>query len=57
MIIYNRGFSLITINSQNRFWGYTFGEREVKVGRVVYVIVGIAAIVVGIVGICFPGRQ
>ena len=57
LLAYNRGISLMIIDSQRKYWGFDYGETAVNSSRVACVIVGIAAVMFGVMGFFFPGRQ
>lgn len=47
MTIFHKSFARLTIERQNKFWGFHFGQREIKITEVVSVIVGMGFIVLG----------
>jgi hypothetical protein len=50
LIVFNGAASKSCIRSQNQFWGLTFGKKSEVVGRCVFVVCGISAIVLGFLG-------
>ncbi len=51
MLIFNKPFSRAQIESQNQFWGFNYGEKEIGVSRIVILIVGIGFIIVGLLSL------
>lgn len=45
MMFLYKSFARIVIGQQNKFWGFHFGEREIKITEVVSIIAGIGFIV------------
>ena len=48
IIVFRSWFANNIIEAQNRVWGYNFGEREIKASKFVAFLVGICAIVWGL---------
>lgn len=51
LVIWRRPIVKSAIQSQNRFWGFHFGERITRLSEFVSIAVGIGAIILGIAGI------
>jgi hypothetical protein len=51
MVILSKPLSRVAIESQNKFWGFNYGEEEIAVSRIVILIVGAGFIVVGLLAV------
>jgi hypothetical protein len=51
MMILNKLFARLVIEQQNKFWGFHFGQREIKITEVGSIITGIGFIVVGLLSL------
>lgn len=47
LILFRREFARWVLRSQNRFWGFRFGDAELRVTELVTGIVGLGFLVVG----------
>jgi hypothetical protein len=51
MVIFNRPLSRAQIKSQNDFWGFNYGEKEIAVSRIVILIVGVGFLIFGLLAL------
>lgn len=51
MVVFNKPLSRAQIRSQNEFWGFNFGEKEIAVSRIVILIVGAGFTIVGLLAL------
>jgi hypothetical protein len=51
LIVLRKPFAREAMNQQNAFWGFRFGEREIKISERVAVLVGICSISFGVWGL------
>lgn len=47
MLVLNKRFARLVIESQNKFWGFRFGEREIRNTRIIGFIVGTGFLIIG----------
>jgi hypothetical protein len=60
LMIWPRKFASIIIRDQNRFWGFNFGEKEVRGSTIVCFVVGLGFVtlsVLSLLGIVEPKPQ
>ncbi len=48
IIVFRKFLAKQSMSSQNKFWGFRFGSREVKVSEYVAIIVGSLFVLIGI---------
>jgi hypothetical protein len=48
LIVFRKPFSRLCVSSQNRTWGFKFGEREIIISQMVAIVVGAGAIIWGL---------
>lgn len=51
IIVFNKSIAKFAIESQNKFWGLNFGEREMRNTRIIELLVGTAFVVFGVLSI------
>jgi len=51
MLIFRNSYAYRIIEFQNRVWGFHFGVAEIKISKVIIVIVGFGLIVLGILSL------
>jgi hypothetical protein len=51
LLVFNNWASRFAVKSQNRFWGFNFGEPARKMMRIGYAAVGIIFLLVGLLSI------
>lgn len=51
LVLAHRYFARFIVEQQNRFWGFHFGAREVKVAETVSIVVGLGFIAVGLLSL------
>ncbi len=47
MVVFHKRFGRLTVEFQNRFWGFHFGDREARASGIIAIIVGAWFIIVG----------
>ena len=47
MMVFNRSFATTVIRQQNKFWGFHFGDRDIKIARVFAIVGGTVFFVIG----------
>ena len=48
MILLRRRYAALCITSQNRFWGFRFGERSTRMTEMMVVLTGLGFIAIGL---------
>ena len=48
VLLWRESLARYTIEEQNRFWGFEFGEREVKRTKIIAVAVGTGFVILGL---------
>jgi hypothetical protein len=48
IIVFREPFARMTVREQNRFWGFKFGESQVQISKVIAIIVGMGAFLIGL---------
>lgn len=48
LVIFNKYFGTAAVRTQNQFWRFNFGEREILISRAVGIVVGLLLIVIGV---------
>lgn len=56
MVVFHKPFARFSVKHQNKFWGFHFGDREVKATGIISMIVGIGFIIFGFLAILHIGK-
>lgn len=51
MVIFHKSFARLIIEQQNKFWGFHFGDREVKISGIISIIAGTGMIVLSLLSL------
>jgi hypothetical protein len=55
LVWHRDAFARFAMRSQNRTWGFKFGEREERVSRAIAALAGIGAVLWGVAGLAGMG--